>query len=159
MSVKETDRELRARRAGSISESESAAWTLPHRFDRNSTSASNMNSNRGGTARRRLRGSRGCLRCRLAPEADCRRPRAKFLLPPPWRGRPVARAASVGASLLAPEWPQTGVRRPLSAREHCGRGAVALDRDRTGTCQQILLKAPGGELASRSANLPKDLPN
>lgn len=67
--MRETDRELRVRQPRPIRERTSAAWALPHRFDRNSTSASNMNSNRGGTARRRRGGSRGCFCCRLAPEA------------------------------------------------------------------------------------------
>jgi len=46
---------------------------------------------------------------------------------------------------------------PLMAREHCGECAGCPDGDRTGICQHILLKAAGGELASRSADLPRDL--
>jgi hypothetical protein len=157
LSVRETDRELRARQPRPIRERTSAAWALPHRFDRNSTSASNMNSNRGGTARRRRGGSRGCFCCRLAPEARIAAggaPDSGCLL---LEGSALPRAPHPSARHHER---RNGRRRrppPLMAREHCGECAGCPDGDRTGTCQHILLKAAGGELASRSADLPRDL--
>ena len=153
MSVKETDRELRARRAGSISEPASAAWTLAHRFDRNSTSASNMNSNRGGTAWRRLRGH--AVACAVGPPRSGSPPAARqipvaLLL----EGRPVARARVRRRILTSAGTVTIGRSPPLWTQKHGGKCTGCPDGGRTGTCQQILLKAADRELASRSADLP-----
>ena len=157
MSVRETDRELRVRQPRPIRERASAAWALPHRFDRNSTSASNMNSNRGGTARRRRGGSRGCFCCRLAPEARIAAggaPDSGCLL---LEGSALPRAPHPSARHHERRNGRRRRHHPLWLREHCGECAGCPDGDRTGTCQHILLKAGGGELASRSADLPRDL--
>ena len=111
----------------------------------------------GGTARRRRGGSRGCFCCRLAPEARIAAggaPDSGCLL---LEGSALPRAPHPSARHHER---RNGRRRrppPLMPREHCGECAGCPDGDRTGTCQHILLKAAGGELASRSADLPRDL--
>ena len=131
-------------------------WALPHRFDRNSTSASNMNSNRSGTAwRRRGECTRdasavGSLRKRGSPPAARQIPVASSLRDRLCRARRIHRRVIMSAGTVA-----NGVRHSLMAREHCGGCAACPDGDRTGTCQHTLLKAAGRELASRSADLPR----
>lgn len=87
---------------------------------------------------------------------DHRRRRARFRLPFSFRiglpPAPLPATPVMSAGAVA-----SGVRYPWSAREHCGGYAGCPDGDRNGTCQQVLLKAPGGELASRSGDLPRDL--
>jgi hypothetical protein len=103
------------------------------------------------------RGSRGCFCCRLAPEARIAAggaPDTGCLL---LEGSALPRAPHPSARHHER---RNGRRRrppPLMAREHCGGCAGCPDGDRTGTCQHILLKAAGGELASCSADLPRDL--
>ena len=103
------------------------------------------------------RGITRLLCCRLAPEARIAAggaPNSGCLL---LEGSALPRAPHPSArhherrNGRKRRWPS------LMAREHCGGCAACPDGDRTGTCQHILLKAPGGELASRSADLPRDL--
>ena len=122
-------------------------WALPHRFDRNSTSASNMNSNRGGTARRRRGGSRGCFRaCRLAPEARIAAGGVPYFGCLLLEGSALPRAPHPSARHHERRNGRRQRPPPRMASGHIAANAPACpDGDRTGTCQHILLKAAGGE--------------
>ena len=94
----------------------------------------------------------GSLRKRGSPPAARQIPVASSLRDRLCRARRIPRRVIMSAGTVA-----SGVCHSLMAREHCGGCAGCPDGDRTGTCQHILLKAAGRELASRSADLPRDL--
>jgi len=93
----------------------------------------------------------GSLRKRVSLPAARQIPAASSLRDRLCRARRIPRRVIMSAGTVA-----GGVHHPLWLREHCGECAGCPDGDRTGTCQH-LLKAGGGELASRSADLPRDL--